>query len=382
MRHLHLDPVGGIAGDMFAAALLDAFPEFEAPAVAMLAALLGDEAEIGLSRRPVGGFAGARLTVTGRGGHTHRNLADICALLDGCDALPPGATAIARDIFTRLGEAEAAVHGTGLDAVHFHEVGAVDSIADIALAGFLIDAVVADSWSVGPLPLGGGTVRTAHGVLPVPAPATARLLDGFEMIDDGHPGERVTPTGAAILSHLKPVMLSHRPALRMAGGGTGFGMRELPDRPNALRILVLEAGAPGTDRVAVTSFEIDDQSPEDLAIGLDAIRALDGVLDVIQTPAFGKKGRMVAAVRILAEPAAQAALREAVFEQTATLGLREQIVTRHVLAREERLRDDIRVKSVRRGRSRTAKGEAEDIADRGGDYAGRKALRGLVESDE
>lgn len=381
MRHLHLDPVGGIAGDMFAAALLDAFPEFEAPALAMLAALLGEEIEVAVARQPVGGFAGARLTVLGKGGHSHRYLSDICALLDACDALLPAATEIAKGIFTRLGEAEASVHGSSLEAVHFHEVGAVDSIADIALAGLLIDAVGAESWTVGALPLGGGLVRTEHGVLPVPAPATAHLLEGFEMSDDGVSGERVTPTGAAILNYLKPRMLARRPSLRMMGGGTGFGTRELPDRPNALRVLVMESAVPGSDQVALTSFEIDDQSPEDLAIGLDAVRGLDGVLDVIQAPAFGKKGRMVIAVQVLAKPTVQAAVREAVLGQTSTLGLREQIVTRHVLAREEELRDGIRVKSVRRGESRTAKAEADDIAGHAGNYASRKVLRGKVERD-
>ena len=130
----------------------------------------------------------------------------------------------------------------------------------------------------------------------------------------------------------------------------------------------------------MTRFEIDDQSAEDLATGLDAIRALPGVLDVIQIPAFGKKGRMVVSVQVLADPQAQEAVRAAVFAQTSTLGLREQIVARHILAREADTRDGIRRKTARRGDARTVKAEADDIAA-AGTYAARKALRASVESD-
>jgi len=228
--------------------------------------------------------------------------------------------------------------------------------------------------------LGGGTVRTAHGVMPVPAPATARLMRGFETVDDGLTGERVTPTGAAILAHLRPRMVPRRPSASLAGSGTGFGARMLPDRPNALRVLVLEGVARAADAVAVTRFEIDDQSAEDLATGLDAIRALPGVLDVIQIPAFGKKGRMVVSVQVLADPPAQEAVRGAIFDQTSTLGLREQTIARHILAREADTSDGIRRKTARRGDARTVKAEADDIAA-AGTYAARKALRASVESD-
>ena len=379
-RHLHLDPVGGVAGDMFAAAMLDALPEFETAALALVAEVTGGAARASLDRAPKGGFAGAHLVIEAEHEHAHRHLSDVRAMLEGCAALPPAATAIAVDIFTRLAEAEAQVHGTSVEAVRFHEVGALDSIADIALAGFLIDAAGAASWSCGPLPLGGGTVRTAHGMMPVPAPATARLMEGFETVDDGLAGERVTPTGAAILAHLRPRMVPRRPSAILAGSGTGFGTRVLPDRPNALRILVLEGAARTSDEVAVTRFEIDDQSAEDLAAGLDAIRALPGVLDVVQIPAFGKKGRMVVSVQVLADPPAQEAVRAAVFAQTSTLGLREQIVARHILPRQADTRDGIRRKTATRGDARTVKAEADDIAP-AGTYAARKALRASVESD-
>jgi uncharacterized protein (TIGR00299 family) protein len=365
---------------MFAAALLDAFPERETEALALVPAVTGGLARATIARHPVGGLAGARLVIETVEQNAHRHLRDVRAMLEDCAALQLAATAIAVDIFTRLAEAEAQVHGSTVEAVHFHEVGALDSIADIALAGFLIDATGAVTWSCGALPLGGGTLRTAHGIMPVPAPATARLMQGFEIVDDGLAGERVTPTGAAILAHIRPRMVPRRPSARLAGSGTGFGTRTLPDRPNALRVLVLEGAEGSAGEVAVTRFEIDDQTPEDLATGLDALRAVPGVLDVLQIPAFGKKGRMAVSVQVLAEPRAQEAVRAAVFAQTATLGLREQVVTRRVLAREADIRDGVRRKIARRGDAETVKAEADDIA-RAGTFAERKALRSRVESD-
>ena len=380
-RHLHLDPLGGVAGDMFAAALLSAFPDLEAKALAIVPRLVGDAARVSLDRTPVGGFAGSRLMVDAAPAHHHRHLAEVRRIIDGCAPMTMGAREIACAIFTHLAQAEADVHGCAPEAVHFHEVGAADSIADIALAGFLIDAIGAVSWSIGPLPLGSGSVRTEHGVMPVPAPATARLLEGFAVIDDGLAGERVTPTGAAILRHLAPRMVPRRPAGRLVASAMGFGARRLRDRPNALRVLVLDAVAADAQEVAVTRFEIDDQSGEDLAIGLEAIRGIAGVLDVIQTPAFGKKGRMIAAVQILSETCAQEAVRAAVFAQTATLGLREEVVARHVLPRTQATRDGVRIKSAERGGAITRKAEAEDVARIGGSYAGRQALRARAEHD-
>jgi hypothetical protein len=381
-RHLHLDPLGGIAGDMFAAAMLDFMPEMEDAALAAGRALLGDEAAVEVVRAPVDGFAGVRLKVTCEPGRHHRHLSDILAMIGGCDALPAGAREIAADIFARLAAAEAEVHGKPMETIHFHEVGAADSILDIALAGLLIDAAGTESWSIAALPLGGGTVNTEHGVMPVPAPATALLLRGFEVRDDGIGGERVTPTGAAILAHLRPKIVPERASGALGRIGMGFGTRKLPGMPNVLRVLEIEEYGMTTEQITVIEFEIDDQTAEDLAFALDALRGLESVRDVIQTPCFGKKSRMAAAIRVLCEPAARETVRDTIFSQTTTLGLREQLVTRHVLERWSEDRDGVGVKISRRGVTLTRKAEFDDLARGAHDHAARQALRRKVENDE
>lgn len=385
-RHIHLDAIGGIAGDMFAAAVLDAFPDLAAPCLAAVRGLVGAEADVTLIPATSRGFAGARLAVTPRHAHHHHHHRPWTGIerLIGESPLPPGARDAALGIFRGLAEAEAAVHGVPVDSVHFHEVGAVDSIADIVAAGWLIDALDAGAagaagWSVGPLPLGAGTARTAHGPIPVPAPATVRLLRGFAVVDDGLPGERVTPTGAAILAHLAPA--ARRPAGRLGATGLGLGTRDLPDRVNGLRLLEIRLDATESvhaEEVAVLRFDIDDQTGEDLALALDRLREAAGVIDVTQVPAIGKKGRMAAQVRLLATPDRAEAVADAVFRETTTLGLRIAREERRVLPRDVATADGVRVKRARRPGGATAKAEIADLAD--ADAATRARRRHAAET--
>ena len=292
-------------------------------------------------------------------------------------------------IFTVLAEAEAEVHGIAVDDVTFHEVGAWDSIADVVCAAWLIDSLEPATWSCAPLPLGGGQVRTAHGLLPVPAPATAILLRGCPTRHDGVEGERVTPTGAAILRHLDPDFDRTGLEGRIARTGHGFGSRRLPGMSNVLRALVLEpareGGAWREETVGVCSFEVDDQTPEDLAVGLERLRAVDGVLDVVQTPAFGKKGRMVTGVRVLTRPAAREQVLERCFAETTTLGVRWQTVRRAALERESATAgtadDGVRIKRTHRpGGEVTVKAEMDDLADAGGGRSEREERRRKAEA--
>jgi uncharacterized protein (DUF111 family) len=288
-------------------------------------------------------------------------------------------------IFTDLAEAEAAVHGVPVDEVHFHEIADWDSVADIVGASWLIEALSPATWSVGALPVGSGRIRTRHGPLTVPAPAAAHLLAGFAMHDDGVAGERVTPTGAAILRQLRPAPRLPPGSWRLRGSGSGFGTRRLSGISNVLRVVVYdgESGWRQDEQVAVLGFEVDDQSPEELAVGLDALRAAEGVLDVVQLPALGKKGRLVAHVQVLARPERLDAVIERCFVETTTIGLRWRIEARAVLARElvEVATADgaVPVKTVTRpGGSRTAKAEIDLVSGDG--HAARSSQRRTAEA--
>jgi uncharacterized protein (TIGR00299 family) protein len=393
--HLHLDPMGGMAGDMFVAALLDAFPEHARAVEAAAGGLAGVACRALPHRDAV--LTGSRFQVDAPGHHLHHDdhhhhtgWREIEARLQA-SALSPGVKRQAIGIFSRLAEAEAQVHGIAMDDVTFHEVGSADSVADIVAAAWLIDAFPGAAWSVGPLPLGSGRVRTAHGMLPVPAPATALLLRGMPVIDDGIQGERVTPTGAAILRHLAP---SARQGLtgRIARTGSGFGTRTLPGVSNIVRVLAFtrhdEPSAGQHRQLSVICFEVDDQSPEDLATALDRLRTVPGVHDVLQSPVFGKKGRMGTHVQLLVQPGRRESAIEACFDETTTIGLRIHEVEGRVLPRQ--MRDvtvegrTLRVKTVERPGGRTSKAESDDLREQDGHAARtrlRRAAEGLARND-
>lgn len=315
-------------------------------------------------------------------GHPHRRYRVIRSMLDG-SALDERIRKRAIDVFSHLAEAEARVHGVASDDVEFHEVGAWDSIADIVAAAAVIERCGASSWSVGALPLGSGLVDTAHGKLPVPAPATALLLEGFTVIDDGLPGERVTPTGAAILRSLEPSVVRPATPHHVGPVGTGFGFRRLEDRPNALRVMALTpAPAPVTDVVGVVEFDVDDQTAEDLAVGLDRLRSARGVLDVIQRVGYGKKGRLVTEVRVLCDADVIDSVVEGCLSETTTLGVRWSTRNRTILERRsDSTSAGTRVKTARRPDGRTsAKTEMDDLADVG-DRLARDDQRRRAEDD-
>jgi hypothetical protein len=316
--------------------------------------------------------------------HPHTPFAEIRAQFEA-SALKPAVRAHAIGIFTALAEVEARVHGKTVDTVSFHELGEWDSIADIVGAAYLIDALSPSAWSVSSLPLGRGRVKTAHGWLPVPTPATVLLLEGFEFADDGLDGERITPTGAAILRHLGCSQAPARGARKLLRTGIGFGTRTFPGISNVLRVLVFEDARveSGGDEVAQILFEVDDQTPEDLAIALDRLRAHPAVLDVLQAPAFGKKGRVTLHIQVLAEVADLESVFDACFSETTTLGLRYQVLRRRKLARSSATVDaggrKLRVKVADRPGNATAKVEADDLLNVIGGRAGRESVQREVE---
>jgi uncharacterized protein (TIGR00299 family) protein len=263
--------------------------------------------------------------------HSHRAFAEIRAMLAG-SALAPRVRDTALAIFNRLAEAESRVHGVAVDAVTFHEVGAVDSIVDIVGASIGLAALEIDGVFVSALPLGSGTVQSQHGVIPIPAPATVELLRGFSVrIGDGV-GELVTPTGAAIVAALaRPQAVL--PPLIIDAVGYGAGTRTLSDRPNLLRaVLGHAAAAVDSDELVEIATNIDDSSPELYEHVMEQLFAA-GARDVWLQPAQMKKNRPGVVLHVLAEPAARDALAAIILRETSSIGVRFHAVQRTILPR-------------------------------------------------
>jgi pyridinium-3,5-bisthiocarboxylic acid mononucleotide nickel chelatase len=371
--HIHLDTVGGISGNMFVGAMLECWPELadqlteqiEKAGFARMVKLVNQEKNDGVL---TGTFFDVEDLSLHDSKHAHRHYREIRETLNNSE-LADSVKAHALGIFLCLAEAEASVHGKDIESVTFHEVGAWDSIADIVSAAYLIDASTASTWSVSSLPMGNGQVKTAHGMLPLPAPAVTLLLKGFQFHDDGLEGERVTPTGAAILKYLQANKPKPSTKLQLHTSGFGFGSRTFEGISNVLRVMIFseaDAELPWLeDSVLELAFEVDDQSPEDLAAGMEKVRQIEGVLDITQQTVLGKKQRAVSSFRLLVEAEVEQQVLAACFNETTTLGIRKEIVNRAVLNRMElevELEGKIyRVKIVQRPNGElTAKAESED----------------------
>jgi len=390
--HVHLDAVGGVAGDMFAAALLDALPGLRPRVFEDLAAVQPkgiDRPQ--LSEGLSGAMAVCRFGLVGAGHGDHAHGTRFVDLLARIEAAPLHAGTAAQSIavLRRLAEAESRMHRVPVDEVHFHEIGDWDSLLDVVAAGSIAAALVGWTWSVSELPRGGGLVRTRHGMLPLPAPATTELLTGYRWRDDGQPGERVTPTGAAILAQLVATPSMPLPAgLRLIASGMGAGTRELEGIPNVLRALVhtIDADSGATDEVMVLSFDVDDMSGEEIGVAADRLRGADGVLDVSLGTRLGKKGRPVNDFRLLVVPAQLDAVSELCLRETSTIGLRWHRVQRRRLARSSdavAVGDvTLRRKEVQRpGGEKTLKVESDDLA-RTDTLAARRRLQSRAEREE
>lgn len=332
---LHLDPFAGIAGDMFLGAMIDAGWPVEQLAAVPHAMGLGDRVRIDVERVMRGPLAATLVRVTPQEDEPpHRHLPEIRALIGGARIAPHVASS-ATAVFEALARSEAAVHGTSMDDVHFHEVGALDALVDIvgscqALADLEITHVTS-----GPLPLGDGWVQTQHGPLPIPAPATAALLAAAQAPTTAPPagaaGELVTPTGAALVSSLAQFA---RPAMSLEHIGYGAGSRDPQGYPNVLRVMIGHALVEQAGDVVVLETHLDDIAGELLSDACAALRAA-GALDVSVTPIQMKKGRNGFRLTVVAEPAAEATMVREMLEHTPSLGVRMRSERRHVLPRAE-----------------------------------------------
>lgn len=286
--------------------------------------------EIEKTRRA--GIAATKFRVVGGETSRHRHLPQILKMIDG-SALPQRAKENAAAVFRRLGEAEARVHGVPVEKVHFHEVGAVDSISDIAGACFALELLGVEAVFSSALNVGSGTVETEHGTLPVPAPATAALLEGKPVFSKGPAMELTTPTGAALAATLATAF-GPMPAATILSAGYGAGDRDFPGQANVLRALIANrTSASETVTVSVIEANIDDSSPEVLGYAMERLLE-QGALDVTLTSQMMKKQRPGCLLRVIARPADQEMLASLVMRETTTLGVRVYAAERRVQERE------------------------------------------------
>ena len=345
-KTLYLDCFSGVSGDMLLGACLDAGVPLDAVRAA-LGSLGLDDYTVSSERVVRAGISATRWMLDERvpagavpaqeGGaqHPHRHVAQIERLI-GRSALAPASRQRAIALVHRLATIEADIHQMAIEDVHLHEVGALDSIVDIVGGVFALEWFGADRIVASPLNLGSGTVRCAHGTLPVPAPATARLVQGVPVYQDGPAVELTTPTGALLVTGFAEAF-GPLPPMRVGAIGYGAGRRDFPDRPNVLRILVGEAeagtAAPARERVTLLTFEIDDMNPQIYGVLIDRLLAA-GALDVYYTPVQMKKSRPGTLVTVMAPPERRTALSAIVFRETTTLGVRYHDEEREVLDRE------------------------------------------------
>ncbi len=338
MRVLYFDCIAGISGDMTLGALLDAGADIDEIRAA-LASLPLEPFELTTEEVETHGIVATRVTVATQTAGIIRTYGSIRQLLDQ-GSLAPDALRIAQRIFRRLAEAEARVHRKEIEQVTFHEVGAVDSIVDIAGAAIALSSFGIERVFASPVPTGFGLVKTEHGAMPVPAPAVVELLRGVPMYSKGVQAELVTPTGAAVLAALCEGY-GEMPSMQVDAAGYGVGSHDLDDFPNVLRVLIGEgderAVTPPTATNAtaevVLGTNIDDLNPELYAYVIE--RLLDaGAQDAWLTPIVMKKGRPAVTLSVLCSPDQEDAMRRVMFRETGTLGIRSMPVSKHALDRD------------------------------------------------
>jgi pyridinium-3,5-bisthiocarboxylic acid mononucleotide nickel chelatase len=325
----YFDCFSGIAGDMIVGALADAGADRQAIQAAIIS--LQIDANVSFEKVKRGGISATHFQVQWPEQRSHRHLSGIVKIIER-GALSDRARANALAIFGKLGEAEAAAHDIPIEKVHFHEVGAVDSISDIVAACVALDQLGVNEVYCSPVNTGSGTVNTEHGILPVPAPATARLLIGAPVYAQGPTMELTTPTGAAVAATLSR-SFGPLPPMRVARTGHGAGSRDFPGQPNVLRVILGET-TPADEALTVSVIEanIDDLNPQVLA--WSAERLFDsGALDVTIEPIIMKKGRPGTLLRVIAKPEDREMLAQQIFAETSTLGIRVYSVERRVRAR-------------------------------------------------
>lgn len=336
MRTLYLDCGMGAAGDMLTAALLELLPEPES-FVAELNGLGIPGVVFSVEKCQKCGISGTHMAVKVHGQeegeahpHTHGSLHDIRAIVQAL----PIPTMVKLDIlsvYEEIAQAESHVHGVPVNQIHFHEVGTLDAVADVTAVCLLLHRLNPEQILASPVHVGSGTVKCAHGILPVPAPATAYLLRGIPMYGGEISGELCTPTGAALLRHFV-TEFGKMPPMRVESIGYGMGKKDFP-RANCVRALLGETQETG-DEIAELRCNLDDMTGEDIGFAMEALLA-GGALDVFTTPIGMKKSRPGVLLTVLCRPAEQEKMAKLLFRHTTTLGVRVGLCSRFTLRRSE-----------------------------------------------
>ncbi|BCA78798.1 nickel pincer cofactor biosynthesis protein LarC [Desulfuromonas sp. AOP6] len=337
MNILYLDPFSGISGDMFLGLMVDLGVDLQA-IEAGLSTLPIQGWQLRSSRQQRRGITGTKVDVLFEESHHHRTWADIDRML-AQSPLPVATRELARRIFRRVGIAEAKVHGVDLADVHFHEVGAIDSIVDIVGAAIALEQLPIDKILCGPLPMSHGTVHCAHGAIPLPAPATLEILQGLPIVDGRCDKELVTPTGAAIVAEI--ARFAPLEAMTVVRTGYGVGSRDLADRPNLLRGILGRTAAESSaesDYVGVLESHLDDINPEWLGALMERL-LVAGALDVAFSPLQMKKNRPGVGLTVVVPAARSEELAALLLRESSASGVRLQQVRRLKLPREQRCLD-------------------------------------------
>jgi pyridinium-3,5-bisthiocarboxylic acid mononucleotide nickel chelatase len=334
VRVVHFDCFSGISGDMVLGAVIDAGVPAEAIGRALDSLALPIKLEVERVKRC--GFAATRAAITAEDQEDYRFLPDVEAIL-AKGALTAKQRELALAIFRKVAVAEATVHGVPLERVHFHEVGALDSIADIVGAAVGLDLLGAEKFTSTPVPTGSGTVKCAHGIMPVPTPGTAELLKGVPLAPSAIKTELTTPTGAAILTTVVTEYTA-TPAMTIERIGHGSGTKDFIEQPNILRLMIGTSNAQRkpdgeTDTVAVLETNLDDISAEVVGFAIERLFAA-GALDVFAVPIQMKKNRPGVLLSVICDSQKVPELEAILFRETGTFGVRRTSATRAKLQRE------------------------------------------------
>lgn len=330
MTTCYFDAFSGIAGDMTVGALIDAGANGDALLDCLNSLNLGATYRYEKTKRR--GIGATKFHVEGGEQKAHRHLPHIVRIIEGASSIPDAAKKKALQIFHKLGEAEAKVHGVSMEKVHFHEVGAVDSISDIVGACVALELLSVEEIYCSPINVGSGLVETEHGTLPVPAPATAELLKEKPIYSKGPEMELTTPTGAAIVATLAAGFGS-MPAMSISATGFGAGTADFKMQANVLRAVIGQrTSSSEATTVSVLEANIDDASPQVLGYAMDRLLAA-GALDVALQPIFMKKNRPGSLLSVICKPEDQEALAALILRETTTIGLRITMAERRVQAR-------------------------------------------------